>query len=432
MSRLAAIAVVGAVLLAFLSGGASGSSRQLRVALVTDIIVPAGSHDLRVAAYRGFLRGVKDFGVQGRVVQSSPTQGMGATLASLGRQGYDLIFTAIPNSEQEFQAIGVVAKRFPRSRFILIDGLVQGLKIRPKNVQGSIWRSEQPAYLAGYLAALIEKRRPGKDVIGSVGGAAVPPVDTLIAGYEAGAKRADPGITILRGYAQDFLDPAKCKAASRRQLAKGAGAIFNVAGACGLGTLQAAKEKGVWGIGVDVDQSYLGPHILTSVLKGANGQDVYLRIKALVQGKLRTGGNAVWDLRNGAVGLGKISPKVPRALVQKVEAIRKQIVASKIRCRPGSRNDEALHRTRGRRHGSARPLEWGRIRQPAAVQDCVRHRCRRSAEPSRSQRCRAPGLRASREAIRRPGSCRPVRSQARRRTNAHVSRPPELRPRSHG
>ena len=330
MTRIVSIALVGAALFALPTGSASSGSRQLRVAFVTDIIVSAGPHDLRAVAYRGFLRAVKDFGVQGRVVQYNPRQGQKATLESLGRQRYDLIFAGIPNSEQDFQAVGVIARKFPRSRFILPDSVVQDLKIRPRNVQGSDWRVEQPAYLAGYLAALMEKRRPGKDVVGSVNGYAYAN-ENAVAGYEAGAKRADPGIRTLRGYSRDWLNPAKCKAVALSQIGKGAGAIFNVAGACGLGTLEATKQRGVWGIGVDVDQSFLGQHILTSVLKGANGQDVYLTVKALVQGRFKTGANSVWDLRNGAVGLGKISPKVPRSFVRQVERIRAQIIAGKIK-----------------------------------------------------------------------------------------------------
>jgi basic membrane protein A len=108
----------------------------------------------------------------------------------------------------------------------------------------------------------------------------------FIAGYEAGAKKADPGITTLRGYANDFVNPAKCKAVARSQIAEGAGVVFDVAGLCGVGALQAAKAEHVWGIGVEVDQSFLGPQILTSVLKGPQGQDVFQTIKALVQGRL--------------------------------------------------------------------------------------------------------------------------------------------------
>jgi basic membrane protein A len=58
---------------------------------------------------------------------------------------------------------------------------------------------------------------------------------------------------------------------------------------------------------------------------------VYATVDALVQGRLKTGSSKVWDLRSGAVGLGKISPKVPRSLVRQVESIRKQIVAGKIK-----------------------------------------------------------------------------------------------------
>src|SRR5207247_2934305 len=94
----------------------------------------------------------------------------GPTLAALGRQQYDLIFTGIPQSDQDFQAIGTVAARFPQLTFVLLDGVVQALDTSPSNVQSSLWRVQQPAYLAGYLAALMEKRRPGRDVIGAVGG----------------------------------------------------------------------------------------------------------------------------------------------------------------------------------------------------------------------------------------------------------------------
>src|SRR5207245_782235 len=110
----------------------------------------------------------------------------------------------------------------------------------------------------GYLAALMEKRRPGKDVIGSVGGYKIPTVDAYIAGYQAGARKADPRITMLNGYADSFVNPAKCGAVALDQIARGAGVVFQVASACGLGALDAARDRGVWGIGVDIDQSSLG------------------------------------------------------------------------------------------------------------------------------------------------------------------------------
>ena len=104
-------------------------------------------------------------------------------------------------------------------------------------------------------------------MISSVGGQKIPPVDHYIAGYQAGAKAANPKIKTLNGYSQDFVDQAKCKEIALNQIAQGSQVVFQVAGQCGLGALDAAKEKGVQGIGVDADQAYLGAHILTSAQK---------------------------------------------------------------------------------------------------------------------------------------------------------------------
>jgi basic membrane protein A and related proteins len=326
VTRLAQItaAVAAAALLA---AGSSVGARQFRIAFVTDLTPSTSRHDFRGIAYRGFLRAAKDFGVQGRVVQSNPTQGPGETIASLARERYDLIVVGEVQSLRDVDTLSAIGRRFPQSRFVMTDLPVQKA---PKNVQGSLWQVEEPAYLAGYLAALMEKRRLGNDVVGSVGGFPILPVDTFIAGYEGGAKKANPGIRTLRGYAESFFDTAKCKSVALSQIAKGAGVVFDVAGVCGLGVLQAVRERGVWGIGVDVDQSYLGPQILTSVVKRYD-VEVYATVEALVQGRLRTGGNSVWSLRNGGVGLGKISPKVPRALVAEVAKIRAEIAAGTIK-----------------------------------------------------------------------------------------------------
>src|SRR4029078_10198144 len=148
---------------------------------------------------------------------------------------------------------------------------------------GLLFREQETGYLVGYLAGLDEKRGGGPDVIGSVGGQKQAPVDRFIAGYQAGAKAADPGITTLNGYSQDFVDQAKCKQLALNQISRGAVVVFQVAGGCGLGVLDAAKQKKVWGIGVDADQSYLGPHVLTSAEKKVD-RAVFLTIKDVKDG----------------------------------------------------------------------------------------------------------------------------------------------------
>ena len=105
--------------------------------------------------------------------------------------------------------------------------------------------------------------------------------------------------------------------------------MFQVAGGCGLGALSAAKDKGVWGIGVDADQSFLGPHILTSALKGVD-QAVFLTVKAVQDGTWEGGGNAVFGLDQEGVGLGTVSDKVPQEDVDAVDEAEQKIADGEI------------------------------------------------------------------------------------------------------
>jgi basic membrane protein A len=310
-----------------LVAAAPGAARQPRVGLVLEVTtVSQTTNPVQYALFAGFQRAIRDLGVQGKVVAPPSPDRFVSTFSYLARQKYDLI---VGWGLAEVFGMDTAALRYPRARFAIVDARLEDLPHRPKNVRGTLFRTEQPSYLAGYLAALMEKRRPGPDVIGSVGGLKIPVVDAFIAGFQAGARKADPGITLLNGYSQDFLDPAKCRALANQQIARGAGVVFDVAGHCGLGVLEAAKEEGVWGIGVDIDQSYLGPHILTSVIKRFDVA-VYDLVRSLVRGTFTTGADTVFDLRNGGVGLGKVSPMVPQSILVRLQRIKAQIVAGVI------------------------------------------------------------------------------------------------------
>jgi basic membrane protein A len=226
-------------------------------------------------------------------------------------------------------AIDKVAGKFPKTHFAIIDVDQTTLAGKPKNVEGLIFKEQEVGYLAGYLAGLIEKQKGGHATIGSVGGQKQPPVDRYIAGYRAGAKKADPGIKLLNTYSQDWVDQAKCKQAALDQISAGASIVFQVAGGCGLGALDAAKEKGIWGSGGDADQSYLGSQVLTSAMKRVD-TSVYRTIEQVLAGKFAGGTNAVFSLKNNGVGLGKISPKVPKSAVAKVNQIAKDVAGGKI------------------------------------------------------------------------------------------------------
>jgi basic membrane protein A len=306
------------------TSGSSGG-KKIKVGLVTDI---GGLNDrgFNHLSYVGVLRAQRDLGIQQRVYLAKSTQEYIPNLSTFARASYDL---TIGVGFTEADAIDAVATNFPGSKFAVVDVSQIEEKHKPANLLGLLFKEQETGYLVGYLAGLEEKRRPGKDIIGSVGGQKQPPVDRFIAGYQAGARAADPGITTLNAYSEDWNDQAKCKQIALNQIEQGAGVIFQVASGCGLGALDAAKEKNVWGIGVDADQSFLGPHILTSAVKRVDTA-VFDAIKLVADGKFK-GGNIVFGLKDNGVAVGKISPKVPKSEVAKVMQIRADIISGKIK-----------------------------------------------------------------------------------------------------
>ncbi|MDX6425341.1 MAG: basic rane protein, partial [Gaiellaceae bacterium] len=296
------------------------------VVLVTDVN-QLNDHGFNQLAYQGLKRAEAKLGITGSVYQSPSAAQYIPNLATAARKGADLVISV---GFDQASAVAKVAAQFPKTHFAIIDVDQSSLAGKPKNVEGLIFKEQEVGYLAGYLAGLLEKQKGGTATIGSVGGQKQPPVDRYIAGYRAGAKKADPSIKLLNTYSQDWVDQAKCKQAALDQISAGASIVFQVAGACGLGALDAAKEKGVWGIGVDADQSYLGAQVLTSAMKRVD-TSVFSTIQQVLAGKFAGGTNAVFSLRNNGVGLGKISPKVPAGDVKLVRQIAREIASGKIR-----------------------------------------------------------------------------------------------------
>jgi basic membrane protein A and related proteins len=305
--------------------GGTSAAKTIRVGLVTDLgqLNDRGFNQL---AYQGLKRAERELGIEGRVVQSASAADYIPNMRRLARDGYDLI---IGVGFAQGDAIDTVASRFPQGRFAIIDVDQSSLKQKPKNVTGLIFKEQEVGYLAGYLAGLEEKRRSGPDVIGSVGGFKEPPVDRFIAGFRAGAEKAAPGIKLLNGYSSDWDDQAKCKELALNQIGQGAGVVFQVAGGCGLGALDAARQEKVWGIGVDADQSFLGPHVLTSAQKKVDAA-VFATIKSVQDGTWQGGRNVTFGLRQKGVGLGTISKKVTPEEREALAKIADEIVKGEV------------------------------------------------------------------------------------------------------
>ena len=283
------------------STAAKPAAKKIKVGLVTDI---GGLNDrsFNALANKGVMDAEKQLGVTGRVLISKSNADYVPNLTTLAQQKYDLVIAV---GFLMGDATEKVAGKFPNVKFAIIDSSAAGMKSKPKNVEGLLFSEQEAGYLVGYLSGLYAK---DNDVttVGSVGGQKIPPVDHYIAGFQAGAKKANPSVKTLNAYSQDFVDQAKCKEIALDQISKGSKVEFQVAGQCGLGVLDAAKEKSIQGIGVDADQGYLGPQVFTSALKKVDVA-VLNAIKG-VQGDKYTGGQDVINsVKSGGIGYGKLN-----------------------------------------------------------------------------------------------------------------------------
>jgi basic membrane protein A and related proteins len=307
--------------------GDTAAAEAISVGLVTDIggLNDRGFNEL---ANTGLEQAKDELGVEGRVLESKSDADYIPNLSTLAEEGSDLIVT---NGFLMVESTHQAAEQFPDTNFAIIDfayggeGCEETDSCELPNLQGLIFREQEVGYLAGYMAAKTSKT----GTISTVGGQKIPPVDRFIAGFQAGAKAANPDIELLNGYSQEFVDPAPCKEIALDQISKGSDVVFQVAGGCGLGALDAAKEKGVWGIGVDKDQAFLGDHILTSAVKRVDVA-VNSTIEAAANGEFEGGGVSEFTLENDGVGLGETSSEVPQELLDEIEEQKEMIIAGEI------------------------------------------------------------------------------------------------------
>ena len=302
-------------------------AEPIRVGLVTDI---GGLNDrgFNSLANQGLERARDELGGEIRVLESQSDADYIPNLSSLAEEGFDLIISV---GFLMGEATHTAAEEFPETSFGIVDfgyggeGCEETNSCELPNLQGLLFKEQETGYLAGYLAGLVTE----SNTISSVGGIKIPPVDRFIAGYQKGAMDANPDVTTLNGYSQDFVDQARCKEVALDQIANGSDVVFQVAGGCGLGALDAADEQGVWGIGVDADQAALGDHVLTSALKRVD-EAVFQTIEGVATGAFEGGGVTLFGLAEDGVGLGEFSPNAPQEAIDEALAQVDAVVAGEV------------------------------------------------------------------------------------------------------
>jgi basic membrane protein A len=331
LSRWIALAGVAALVAVVMTsaavGGAKGTAAQksaYTAALVSDIgkFTDKGFNQNQLA---GLNKAKAKLGVTTIAKQSNSLSDYGPNFNAAIRGGAKLVIAAgflLAPTEKTY------SKKFPNVDFAITDDSYKDAG-GGKNVEGLTYASQESGCLVGVLAAKMAQKMGG-NTIGAVGGIKIPPVDFWIAGYKFCAQKTVPGTKVLVQYSNDFVATDKCQTVAENEIGQGAKVLFQVAGGCGLGTLKAADDAGIWGIGVDVDQYKLAKRVLTSGIKRVD-TGVYAAIQQASAGGFKGGSDLVFDLKNGGMGVGKINPVVPASWIKLMNSYRARIIAGTLK-----------------------------------------------------------------------------------------------------
>jgi basic membrane protein A len=184
-----------------------------------------------------------------------------------------------------------VAAEFPKTNFAIVDMVVDA-----PNVRSVVFDEHTGSYLVGALAAM--KSTTGK--VGFVGGMDIPLIHKFYCGYKQGVQAVNASAEVMENYTGTtpaaWNDPIGAGELAKADFARGADVVFAAAGGSGLGVLQAAKDAGKLGIGVDSNQNYLQPgSVLTSMVK---------RVDVAVENAFKDGSaGGTWSSGIQAMGL---------------------------------------------------------------------------------------------------------------------------------
>ena len=333
VTRWIALAAVVALVASVAAGTALGGKKAgYPAALVSDIgrFTDKGFNQTQL---KGLNEAKSKLGINAIALQSNSTSDYAPNFNTAIRKGAKLVIAAgfllAPTT-------ATYAKKFPSTNFAITDYSVHAAPFADKkgtplfkNVEGLTYAANESGCLVGVLAAKMAQKMGGK-AVGAVGGIKIPPVDIWIAGYKYCVGKVVPGMKVLVQYSNDFNATDKCQTVAQNEIGQGAKVLFQVAGGCGLGTLKAADDAGIWGIGVDVDQYKDAKRVLTSGVKRVD-TGVIDAIQQAAAGKFQGGSDLVFDLKNGGMGVGKINPSVPKAWITLMNGYKKRIIAGTLK-----------------------------------------------------------------------------------------------------
>jgi basic membrane protein A len=227
-------------------------------------------------------------------------------------------------------AIKAVVAKYPNVKFAIVDDN----SVQAPNLAALTFAEEQGSFLVGAIAAL----KSQKHSVGFIGGVNVALIQKFQAGFDAGAKAADPSVKLANKYLTQppdfggFNDPTKGETAANGIYDAGADVIFAAAGGSGSGVFKAAKAKGALAIGTDSDQYQTAAEdvkevVISSMIKRVDVA-VLKFIDSVKDGSFKAG-NTIFDLKAGGVDYSTSGGKIDD-IKAKVDDFKQKIIDGSI------------------------------------------------------------------------------------------------------
>ncbi len=306
----------------------------LKVGMVSDI---GGIDDasFNENTWEGVVMAEEELGVCGQFIESQAQADYEKNITEFAEQDYDLIITV---GFLLGDATAKMAAEYPDINFAIVDfAYAPGIP----NVQGIVFATDEAAFLSGYLGAYwAHTQDPEDPQCGYVAGMQIPTVEIFVAGHDAGIKyyNEQHGANVQwKGvYVGDFEAPDEGKIQGESLIDEGVDVIYGIGGKTGNGGLTAAKERGKWGVGVDVDQYFTLPNekdiLLTSTMKRLDNA-VFGTVEALLEGEFAGGSVYLGTLENAGVGIAPwhdFEGQIPAEIEQELNEIAMGLINGEI------------------------------------------------------------------------------------------------------
>lgn len=306
----------------------SNEKKKFKVGIVLSV-GGLGDKSYNDSAYNGVQLAAKDLGIEYSYIEPSTDIDsevkLGANhLRQYAKENYDLV---IATGFLYKDACEEVAKEYPNVKFVIIDSIADA-----PNITGLMFKSDEGSLLVGSVSGLVTKTNK----IGYIGAQDTEIFKKFQNGYEQGVGLVNSKAKIIPKFingSNPFLVPDMGYKLANELIDQGVDVIYTVAGATGIGAIEACKNRGVYAIGVDNDQDYIQKGtVITSMVKRVDNA-VYDSIELAVKGELKPGIRE-FGVANGGVDTSEFlytKSQLPAGALEKIDQIKKDIINGKIK-----------------------------------------------------------------------------------------------------